>query len=174
MYKKTVISEFFTTISFSQSLQSLYLMTFWFTKLKTWEDKFLFEKELLTFLWKKDKKIISFYNWRSAIFHCLKMIWVKKNDEVLISWYTCVSVSNAVIQAWAEIIYSDIEEETLGLDFSVLEKNITKDTKCIIIQHTFWKQARDYKKIINFAKEKWILIIEDCAHSLWNDADILW
>lgn len=181
MFKKTIISEFFTTVSFSQAMQSLYLMTFWFFKLRYWEDRELFEKELLNYLIGDCRgkscvypKIVSFYNWRSAIFHALKMIWVEWRDEVIVNAYNCISVSNAVIQAWAKIIYSDIESKTLSFDFKKLEKNINSNTKLIILQHTFWKQARDYKKIIDLAKKKWILILEDCAHSLWNNAEILW
>lgn len=174
MFKKTIISEFFTTVSFSQALNSLYLMTFWVFKIKYWKDKELFEQELLNYLWKKESKIISFYNWRSAIYHCLKMIWVGKNDEVIVNSYTCSVVVNAIIQSQWKIKYSDIEAETLSFDFDILKKNITQKTKVVIIQHTFWKQARDYKKIIDFCKEENILIIEDCAHSLGNNSELLW
>ena len=174
MFKKTIISEFFTTVSFSQALNSLYLMTFWVFKIKYWKDKQLFEQELLNYLWKKESKIISFYNWRSAIYHCLKMIWVGKNDEVIINSYTCSVVVNAIIQSQWKIKYSDIEAETLSFDFDILKKNITQKTKVLIIQHTFWKQARDYKKIIDFCKKENILIIEDCAHSLGNNSELLW
>lgn len=174
MFKKTIISEFFTTVSFSQALNSLYLMTFWVFKIKYWKDKQLFEQELLNYLWKKESKIISFYNWRSAIYHCLKMIWVGKNDEVIINSYTCSVVVNAIIQSQWKIKYSDIEAETLSFDFDILKKNITQKTKVVIIQHTFWKQARDYKKIIDFCKKENILIIEDCAHSLGNNSELLW
>ncbi len=184
MFKKTIIAEFFTTVSFNQMIQSLYLMTFWAYKLKYWKEKELFEEKLLNYInsfslggkdvWKADRgKIISFYNWRSAIFHALKMIWVTNKDEVVINAYNCVSVVNAVIQSGAKIIYSDIEIDTLSFDFEILKKNITKNTKVIIIQHTFGKQARDYKEIINFAKQNNILVIEDCAHSLGNNSKIL-
>ncbi len=180
MFKKTIIADFFTTVSLSQALQSLYLMTFWSYKLRYEKDMGLFEKEFLEKIIPSPQpsplrervqkelfpKIISFYNWRSAIFHALKMIWVKSEDEVIVNAYNCVSVSNAIIQSGAKIIYSDIETETLSFDFEVLKKNISPKTKVIIIQHTFWKRARDFEKIVSFAREKWILIIEDCAHSL--------
>jgi len=173
--KKTIISEFFTTVSLKQALQSLYLMTFWSYKLRTGKDNKLLEKELLEHInsfslggkdaWRADRgEIISFYNWRSAIFHALKIIWVNSKDEVIVNAYNCVSVSNAVIQSWAKIKYSDIESETLSFDFEVLKTNISEKTKVIILQHTFWKQARDYDKIIELAKQKNILVIEDCAH----------
>ena len=166
MFKKTIISEFFTTLSFSQALQSLYLSTFWLYKLRYWKDRELFEKELLKYIDKSDKKVISFYNWRSAIFHTLKLIWVKENDEVIVNAYNCVSVSNTVIQSWAKIIYSDIEKDTLSFDYKKLEEKITKNTKVIILQHTFWKQAKYYHLILEIAKKKWLIVIEDCAHSI--------
>lgn len=174
MFKKTIISEFFTTVSFSQALNSLYLMTFWVFKIKYWKDKELFEQELLNYLWKKESKIISFYNWRNAIYQALKIIWIEKKDEIIVNSYTCSVVVNAIIQSQWKIKYSDIEAETLSFDFDILKKNITQKTKVVIIQHTFWKQARDYKKIIDFCKKENILIIEDCAHSLGNNSELLW
>jgi dTDP-4-amino-4,6-dideoxygalactose transaminase len=176
MHKKTIISEFFTTVSLNQALQSMYLMTFWLWKLKYWKDSELLALEFLNKLKfeNKNQEIITFYNWRSIVYTILKWLNLKNYDEVIVNAYNCVSVSNAVIQSWAKIIYSDIEKETLSFDFDVLKSNITKNTKVIIIQHTFWKQAKYYDKIIELSKEKWILIIEDCAHSLWNKSVYKW
>lgn len=170
MFKKTLISEFFTTVSFSQFIQSLALLTFKLPFLRYWNSVEDMEIMLLSYIWNTNSKIISFYNWRSAIYHSLKIIWVKKTDEVIVSWYTCISVSNAVIQSWAKIIYSDIDKSNLWLNVSNLKKNITKNTKVIIIQHTFWKPA-NILEIVELAHSKGILVIEDCAHSLWSEVD---
>jgi len=174
MFKKTITSDFFTTISFSQALDSLYLLTFWFTKIFSNKENISIKNDLLYYIWKSDSKVISFYNWRSAIFHSLKMIWIKKGDEVIVNWYNCVSVSNAVIQSWAKIIYSDIEEKTLSFDLVSLEKNINSKTRAIILQHTFWKKPFFYDKIISLAKSKNIIIIEDLAHSLKSNINWKW
>jgi dTDP-4-amino-4,6-dideoxygalactose transaminase len=170
MFKKTLIAEFFTTISLSQYFDSIYLMTFRLPLLRKWKDIKILENNLLSYLWANDSKIISFYNWRSAIFHALKTIWIKKTNEVIVSWYTCVTVSNAVIQSWAKIIYSDIDKKNLWFNIDELEKNITKNTKVIIVQHTFWKPS-NIAKIIEIAKKYNILVIEDCAHSLWSEVN---
>ncbi len=180
MFKKTILTEFFTTISLKQAFYSLYLMTFRLPFLRYWKDIQEAEKELLKYISKtedslKDRKILSFYNWRSAIYQCLKMIWIISGDEVIVSGYNCVSVSNAVLQSWARVVYCDIEEETLWLDVKDLESKITKNTKAVIVQHTFWKisNVEEIKKIVS---SKDILIIEDCAHSLWtkNVASFSW
>ena len=167
MFTKTLISEFFTTVTFSQALQSLYLMTIRLPLLRKWNDNNYLENQLLSYIWTEKSKMLLFYNWRSAIYHALKMIWLNKNDEVIVSWYTCVSVSNAVIQAWAKIIYSDINKKNLWLNIESLRKNINKNSKVIIVQHTFWKPS-DIWEIIKLATENNILVIEDCAHSLWS------
>ena len=64
MFKKTIISEFFTTVSFKQALDSLYLMTFWFYKLKKWKEKILFKEKFLEKI-KLKWDFFTFYNWRS-------------------------------------------------------------------------------------------------------------
>ncbi len=174
MLKKTIIWEFFTTVSFYQAVLSLYLMTLWAYRLRFWKDNVSFEKNLLEFIWKNDSKIISFYNWRSAIYNTLMFAWVRKNDEIIVNSYTCSVVCNWIIQAWWKIVYSDIEWETLSFDYKKLEKNININTKIVIIQHTFWKKAKNYEKIIKLCQEKWILTIEDCAHSLWNNSKYKW
>lgn len=170
MFKNTIISEFFTTINFSVYLETVWFLSYKLPFIRYWNNILEMENEFLSYIWNTESKIISFYNARSAIYHVLKMINVKETDEIIVSWYNCVSVSNAVIQSWAKIIYSDIDEVNLWLNIKELEKNISKNTKAIIIQHTFWKPAF-IKEIVSLAKEKNILVIEDCAHSLWSSVN---
>lgn len=170
MFNKTICADFFTTINFNLFLNSLKSITIKLAKLRFWNDIITFENELMSYLWLNNSKIISFYNWRSALYHTLKIIWLKNKDEVIVNAYTCVSVTNAVIQSWAEIIYSDINNNNFWFDLDILEKNINKNTKVIIVQHTFWKNS-NIKKIIQLAKKHDILIIEDCAQSLWTKID---
>lgn len=174
MFNKPLISEFFTTISFRQAISSLSFLSFNLKNIRHGKSIKIFEYQLLSYLWSRKSKILSFYDWRSGIYNTLKLIWITKNDEIIINWYTCSVVINAVIQSKWKIIYSDIEEKTLSLDYNSIKKNITNRTKAIIIQHTFWKQARDYNKILKLAKKNNILVIEDCAHSLWNKQKIKW
>ena len=172
MFNKTLISEFFTTVSFTQMYSSFYMLTFWIINsykvnyVKQIEEKLLKIQEL------DDSKIISLYSWRNAIHNALKLIWIDNNDEIIVSWYTCSVVVNAVLNIWWNPIYCDIEPESLGLDIKDLKTKITKKTKVIIIQHTFWKQVKYYKEILKLAKKEKILVIEDCAHSLWNNQKI--
>lgn len=169
MFNKTLITDFFSTVSFRQALSSLFLFSFKLPSLRFWNDVWELEKNLKIFLWAWDSEIISLYDARSALYLALRVIWVKSSwDEVIINWYTCVSVSNAVIQSWAIPVYCDIEQKTLSFDIEKLRKSINKNTKAIVVQHTFWKTA-NIKEIISLAKENNIVVIEDCAHSLWTE-----
>lgn len=165
--KKTIITHFFTTSYFSGILRIfLFIINpFNLIKFKNWKYSKKLEENLLEYLWTEKSKIISFYNARSALFHWLKLLWVKSSDEVIIQAYTCVSVVNSVKQTWAKPIFVDIDE-TLNIDTNDLKKKITKNTKVIILQHTFWNPANilEIKKI---ALKNNIFLIEDCAHSLW-------
>lgn len=168
--RRIVIWEFFTTVSFRHFKKSLYYVIFWRKWLLKWEKIRLAEKKMRDYLNLKNWKIISFYNARSALFHCLKQINNNNNNnnnEVIINWYNCVSVSNSVIQAWYKPIYCDIDLDDLSLNLDDLKNKITKKTRAIIVQHSFWKTAK-IKKIIKLASLNNILIIEDCAHSLWS------
>jgi len=170
MFKKTITSDFFTTINFNLFLQSILWLTFYLPKLRFWNNISQFELSLKSYLWLEKSEIISFYNWRSALFNALKIIWIRKTDEVIINAYNCVTVSNVIIQSWVKVIYSDINKANYWFDIEKLEKSITKNTKVIIVQHTFWKDS-NIKKIIKIAKKYNILVIEDCAHSLWSKKD---
>ena len=167
MLKKILISEFFTTVNFSLALKSLAYLTYKLPIIRKWKNNYILEQKLLSYLKLSKSKIITFYNWRSAIFHAIKMIQIKKTDEIIVNGYNCISVSNAVIQTWAKIIYSDISKNNFWLDIKDLKSKINKNTKVIIIQHTFWK-ITDIEKIKKIANENKILLIEDCAHSLWS------
>lgn len=170
MFTKTITSDFFTTIDGSICVNTLDTLTYRLPKLRKWSSIAEMERELLEYLWIPDSEILSFYRWSEALYHALQLIDIQHKDEIIVQWYTCVVVSNAVIQSWGKIIYSDIDKDTLGFDIKELEKSITKKTKAILVQHTFGKPV-DINAIMKIAQSKNILVIEDCAHSLWS---ILW
>jgi len=160
-----ISSQFFTTINFKIFIDTIKLLTFKLPYLRFWNEVEKLEQELKTYLNATSSKIYSFYNWRSALYYGLKSLNFDKNAEVMIPWYTCVSVVNAVIQAWYKPIYIDIEEDSLNINIDDVKKKFSKKTKIIIIQHTFWNPA-NIIKITQWAHNHWLIVIEDCAHAL--------
>ena len=110
------------------------------------------------------KYAITFDSGRSSLYYGLKAMDIKEGDEVILQAYTCVVVVNAIKQTGATPIYADIDDN-FNMDPVDLEKKITKNTKVILIQHTFGIPA-DIDELLNIAKTYHIRVIEDCAHSL--------
>ncbi|GDX61884.1 hypothetical protein LBMAG33_1940 [Candidatus Levyibacteriota bacterium] len=113
---------------------------------------------------------ISFVSGRGALFIILQALGVNKDDEVIIQSFTCAVVPNAIIARGAKPIYVDINL-SLTMDPDKLEKEITKKTKAIIVQHTFGIPS-DIEKIVSIANKYEIPIIEDSAHvigGIWKN-----
>ena len=172
--RKILISHFFTTINSQMfGIAAEYLFNFkrW-DNLTKWPDIKKLENSLNKFInWpnSKNTKIISFYNWRSALYHWLKIAWVWDWDEVIIQAFTCISVVNAVIQTWAIPVYADIDR-SLNSNTWTITNLLSKKTKAIIAQHTFWMPS-SIEELQKLCKKKKICLIEDCAHSLWAKAN---
>ncbi len=162
---KTIFTSFFTTTNFDRIKK---ILQYFFTLNKKNYVKEL-EQKILRYLNVENSQIISFYNWRSALFHALNVLKLKDWDEVLLQAYTCISVANSIINAWLKPIYVDVDQ-SLNMDLSDLKNKITQKTKVIIVQHTFWNPA-NINWIKKICKEKNIVIIEDVAHSIWTDID---
>ncbi len=90
---------------------------------------------------------------------------------MIVSSYTCVSVVNAILQAWLEPVYVDIDKRTLNISLDDLKKKLDSNVKAIIVQHTFWNPV-DMINIMKIAEHNDLFVIEDCAHSL--GAEIWW
>ncbi len=164
-------AQFFTTINFSIFVDTLKLLTYKLPYLRFWNEQEKLEIELKQYLNANDSKIYSFYNGRSALYHWLKWLNLQKWSKVIVSSYTCVSVVNAVLQAWFEPVYVDIDKNTLNISISDLKSKLNVDIKAIIVQHTFGNPA-DMINIMEIAEHYDLLVIEDCAHSL--GAEIWW
>lgn len=103
---------------------------------------------------------------RAGLSFVVSELEISTGDEVILQVFTCVAVVNAIQWNGATPIYADIDQETLSMTFDTLAPRVTDRTRAIIIQHTFGLPCPDLEKICAFARERGIMIIEDCAHSL--------
>jgi dTDP-4-amino-4,6-dideoxygalactose transaminase len=127
------------------------------------KDVKLFEKEFAKKFGKKDKAI-AVNSGRSALYLILKALGVGEGDEVALQAFTCVAVPNSVIWAGARPKYIDIDA-SYNLDPEDFKRKIGERTKAVIVQHTFGIPAKT-DAIREIAKQKNILLIEDCSHAL--------
>ncbi|EKD62983.1 MAG: DegT/DnrJ/eryc1/StrS aminotransferase [uncultured bacterium] len=101
---------------------------------------------------------------RSALYLILETLGIGGGDEVIIQAFTCVAVPNSVLWCGAKPVYTDVDDN-YNLDVNTLEKKINKNTKAIVVQHTFGLPAR-IEEIKKIAVKHKLHLIEDCAHCL--------
>lgn len=97
----------------------------------------------------------------AAIHLALLSLNIKEGDEVIIPSYTCSALLDVLNYVRAVPVLSDIDPETFNVTYDILKKKVTKETKAIIITHTFGFPA-EMDQIIKLG----VPIIEDCAHAI--------
>lgn len=101
----------------------------------------------------------------SGLHLCLKVLNIKKGDEVITTPFSFVASSNPIIFEGARPVFADIREDTYNIDPEKLEKAITKKTKAIILVHLFG-QPCDIDRIMRIAQKRKIAVIEDACEAL--------
>jgi perosamine synthetase len=86
------------------------------------------------------------------------------NDEVLISASTNIATALAVAHNNALPVAVDSEAETWNLDLDLIEALITPRTRAIIPVHLYGHPV-DMDRLMDIARRRGIVVIEDCAES---------
>lgn len=102
---------------------------------------------------------------RSALFCILKGCNVSKGDEVIVQSFSCNAVVNPILWVGAKPVYADIHASSYNFNINSVKQKITKNTKAIIVQHSFGISSpiSDLRNLCDAYK---IILIEDCAHAL--------
>ena len=85
-------------------------------------------------------------------------------DEVIVPPYTFVATATAVLEANAVPVFADIDLATFNLDTAAVARAITPRTKAIVPVH-FAGQPADMDAILDLARARGILVLEDAAHA---------
>ena len=88
------------------------------------------------------------------------------NDEVIVPDYTMVATANAVVLAGAEVVFADIEKESLCLGLAQIKAVVSDRTKAVILVTINGRYPNDLEQIVSFCHERGIKLIEDAAQSL--------
>ena len=131
----------------------------------------LFKENLAAFFEVKSAQVFLFAAGRMGLYTFLKALNLKPEDEIILTGYTCVVVSNAVKYAGCKVKYIDIKEDTLNLDTEKLLSEITSKTRAVVVSHNFGLVYPDVNMIKSSFPE--IIIIEDAAHTFGSrDAEM--
>jgi dTDP-4-amino-4,6-dideoxygalactose transaminase len=92
-------------------------------------------------------------------------------DEVIVPSLTFVATANAVRYTGATPVFADVVgQNDLNLSPQSLERLLTDRTRAIIVVH-YGGYACDMPRIMAFAREHGLFVIEDAAHAVGSDLD---
>jgi dTDP-4-amino-4,6-dideoxygalactose transaminase len=103
--------------------------------------------------------------------HALEMaallLDISPGDEVIVPSFTFVSTANAFVLRGARPVFIDIRPDTLNLDESKLEAQITPRTTAIVVVH-YAGVGCEMDDICAIASRHHVPIVEDNAHGLFG------
>jgi dTDP-4-amino-4,6-dideoxygalactose transaminase len=90
---------------------------------------------------------------------------VGPEDEIILPSYTFVSTANAFALRGAKLVFCDSEPSRPHIDAQAVLDLITPRTRAIVVVHYGGTAAR-MRPIVEVARERGILLIEDAAHAI--------
>ena len=100
----------------------------------------------------------------SGLFTVMGAIGIQPGDEVIVSPYSMSASAIAPLVYGGIPVFADIDEDTLCMSTSSIEKCITPRTKAILVVHIMGHPA-DMDAIMLLAKKHNLRVVEDCAQA---------
>ncbi len=100
-----------------------------------------------------------------AIEMALRALGIGPGGEVLLPSFTSVATAHAVLDCGARPIFLEIEERTLNLNPSLIERHCTAETRAIIPVH-YNSLSCELDELLSAASARGLHVIEDAAHAL--------
>ena len=110
------------------------------------------------------KYAVSLSNGSVALDLGLQLLKLSNNDEVILPSHTIISCLSAVVRSGAKPVFCDVDPHTWNMTLENIKKVRTKNTKAVLMVHTFGLAA-EAKSISNYCKEEDIILIEDAAEA---------
>jgi len=93
------------------------------------------------------------------------LIDIQPGDEVIMPSYTFVSTSNAFVLRGANVVFVDINPDTMNMDMDLLESAISDQTKAVVPVH-YAGVACEMDKLMDIASKHNLYVIEDAAQGI--------
>jgi len=110
--------------------------------------------------------VLLFLSGRSALYHLIKSLNLKKGDEVLVQAFTCEAVVLPIVALNLKPVFFDIERKSFSANPIDLEKKLSEKSKVVILQHTFGITPSQREKILSIIRQNNLVLIEDIAHGI--------
>lgn len=110
------------------------------------------------------KYAIGVDNGLNALSLILRALEIGNGDEVIVPSNTYIATALAVSHVGATPIPVEASSETFNIDYSKIEKHITKKTKAIMPVHLYGRLC-EMDEILKIARKYNLYVIEDCAQA---------
>lgn len=98
---------------------------------------------------------------------------IKKGDKVLVPAFTCTATNIPLLYIGAELIFVDIDPETMNVSVEDIKRKINSEIKAIVTVD-YGGICCNYDEIESIAKQYNIPVIQDAAHSIGSKYDGKW
>ena len=115
-----------------------------------------------------NKYSIAVSNCTTALHLALKVIGVKKDDEVITVSHSYVATANSIRYCGAIPVFIDIDIKTYNMDHRLIESAITDKTKAILCVHQMGMPC-NIQSIQKIAKKHNIPLVEDAACAIGSE-----
>ncbi len=119
---------------------------------------------------KKHKAVVAVSDLSNAMFLLLKVCNIKKNDEILVASFNCLSSTTSIVNIGAKPVWVDLNKDYPEMSLSDCEKKVNKKTKALILYHVAGYPS-ETSKFKNFCKKKNLIFIEDINNSFGSEID---
>lgn len=99
-----------------------------------------------------------------GLFVSMKLLGIKKGDEVILPSIHFIGAINAILECGATPVFCDVNPRTLNIEDQYIKPKITSNTKALILLH-YAGVPCDMNPIISLCKDFNIKLIEDTANS---------
>lgn len=128
-----------------------------------------FEREFAEFVG-GDVRAISVASNTAGMHLALEALGISPGDEVIVPTLTFTATAEVVRYLGAEVVFVDVDPNTLCIDPGAIKASLTAKTKAIMPVH-FGGRPCDMKAIYAIAEPRSIAVVDDAAHAIPTEVD---
>ena len=110
------------------------------------------------------KYCVAVTNGSAALDVALQLLKLKKGDEVIVPAFTIISCLSAITRSGATPVFCDVNLDTWNMQLSDIKKVYSKNTKAVLMVHTYGLTAQALE-IEQFCKKNNLYLVEDAAEA---------
>jgi len=112
-----------------------------------------------------DRHVVATNSCTEALHLAAVLAGLGPGDEVICPSFTYVAGHQAMSMTGADVVFCDVEEDTMGIDSARAGELVGPRTKAIMAVHYAGLPARDLNAVHDIAEQSGLRVIEDAAHA---------